>query len=77
MTRGLSPRREDVKIILKQTKIVNERFEEKRQTGSPTEDPEEQRLLRNTLSNCLHQKLKLQERQQSCANNGSGKYLDR
>ena len=47
-------RREDVKIIQKQTKAKNVRLEEKRQTGPPTKDPEEQRHLGNTLSNYLH-----------------------
>ena len=54
LTHGLGFRREDVKIIQKQTKAKNVRLEEKRQTGPPTKDPEEQRHLGNTLSNYLH-----------------------
>jgi len=58
-------------------KSVNESFEEKRQTGLLTEDPEEQRHLGNTLSNSLHQKVKPQGRLQSHASNGRRKYLER
>ena len=61
----------------KQMRAVNERFEEKGQTGPLTKDPEEQRHFRNTLSNCLHRKVKFQGRQQSCASNRKGKYLGR
>ena len=75
LTHGPSPRRENVKIILKQTTIVNEGSEEKMQIDPLTEDPKEQRHLRNTLSNYLHRKVKVQGRQQSCASNGMGKYL--
>ena len=59
LTCGLGPRREDVKIMQRQMKVGNERFEDKRQTGLLTKDPEEQRHLRNTLSNCVHRKVKL------------------
>ena len=51
LTREPGPRREDVKIIQKQTKAVNEESEEKKQTSPLTEDPEEQRHIGNTLSN--------------------------
>ena len=51
---------------------MNKRFKEKRQTGMPIKD---QRHLRNTLSNCLHWKVKFQGRQQSHASNGKRKYL--
>uniref|UniRef100_A0A7N2MKN0 Uncharacterized protein n=1 Tax=Quercus lobata TaxID=97700 RepID=A0A7N2MKN0_QUELO len=69
-------------MIKKQTKAVNERFEEKRQTGLPTEDHEEQRHLGNTLSNFLHQKVKPQGKQQRRAvtnllNNESVSDIDR
>ena len=56
---------------------MNERFEEKRQTGPPTEDPEEQRHLGNTLSNFLQQKVKPQGKQQRRVSNGRRKYLER
>ena len=77
LTRVPSSRREDVKIIQKQKKAVNERSEKRRQTGPPTEDLEERRHLENTLSNYLHRKVKLQGRQQSRASNEMRKYLGR
>ena len=57
------PRREDIKIIRKQMEAVNEESKEKRQTSPLTEDPEGQRHLGKTLSNCLHLKVKIQGRQ--------------
>ena len=49
----------------------------KKQTSPLTEDPEEQRHIENTLSNCLNWKVKLQGRQQCRASNEMTKYLGR
>ena len=56
---------------------MNERSEEKRQTGPPTKALEEQRHLKNTLSNFLHQKVKPQGKQQRRVSNRRRKYLGR